>query len=83
MSNEYIVARRSAMIIRVVEPAQFTGRIVAERRSVSIAGDIAFAKDEMPACSSALCVGLCALLVAGFVYCITWGLEALSNAWLF
>lgn len=82
MSNEYVIAHHRRMLIRIVEPAQFAGRTVAERRPLSFAGDVVVAEEKLHPISIATCVALCAFMFAALGCCIAYGLHNILTLWL-
>lgn len=69
------------MVIRVVEPVQFTRRIVAERRPSSFAGSVVIAADKPRARGTAACIAVCVLILVALAFSITYGLQSFLQAW--
>jgi hypothetical protein len=82
MNDEYVIARRSAMVIRIVEPAQFICRTTVERRPVSLAGEVVFVEAKWQRTSIAVAIAAWALILAALAYWITFGLETFVNVGL-
>ncbi len=82
MYSEYVRARHHRMVIRIVEPAQFIRRTVAERRPVSFVGDIELAEEKPQIAPALFSIVISALILAALAYCVTYGLDAFLRAWL-
>jgi hypothetical protein len=77
MNDEYLAAPRSAMIIRLVEPAQFQRRIVPERRPLSIDGDVVLRECGSESIGASVGAVLSILLlVVAFSFVVTYALES-------
>jgi hypothetical protein len=77
MKDEYVVAPLNAMVIRVVEPAEFKKGIVAERRPLSFAIDNVYGESDYD-CSAGevIAFATCLLIVAAFACFVAYGLAS-------
>lgn len=77
MRDEYVVAPRNAMVIRIVEPAEFKKRIVAERRPLSFALDRLSGESEYEySAGEVVAFVTCLLMVVAFACFVAYGLAS-------
>ena len=76
MRNELLVAPRSAMVIRIVEPATLIRRSVVEQRPLSLRSSAVMReKTQSAARDFVFCMAICAAVLIAFSYVITCALD--------
>lgn len=76
MNDEYLVATRREMTIRIVSPRAFIGRIVEQRRPLSLRRDVVLIEDEYAPGFIVLCALACMVVLASFAAMLTYGFAA-------
>lgn len=76
MKDDYVVAQRSAMIIRLAEPSHFARRMVAERRPLAIRSDAVAAENTIDVRDRLLCMLACVVIAATFGAVVAYSLVA-------
>ncbi len=74
MTHVYLVAPRSRMIIRLVEPAELARRIVDERRPLSLDAEVSL-DDDRDAAKVVLGIIVCVAIIAGLAGLAAWSLQ--------
>jgi hypothetical protein len=75
MRDEYLTARRSAMVIRIVKPSELVHRIVPERRPLSFDAAEHLYESKCDTRAAAASIAACIILLFVFGYVITLALE--------
>ena len=83
MIEEYVVARRRKMIIRIVKPEQFIHRTVEERRPLSFVGDMAHENESDRVIYPILGIALCLVMLSALAYGIASGFASVFSALLY
>ena len=73
MNDEYLIATRRDMTIRIVSPREFIGRIVDQRRPLSLQRDVILVQDEYAPGFIFLCALGGMVVLAGFAAVLTYG----------
>lgn len=78
MWDHYFVAERSDMIIRIVEPVEFIGRTVTERRPLVFPSEVKDIERDHQ-CTFEVFLAVCLLFVVAFGGLVACGLDLLQG----